>query len=198
MAELSHLTNSPDLVRDNRFELLTSNESNWRSTNWANHAWSRQEESNLHLNLRSVLFYPLNYNGNIWWRWQDSNPLPWPCKGPALPDELHPQMWWYWNIGAGSENRTRKFTLARWQVTFTSYPHVCIYLLTTVCSFFLFVRCDFQKLLDCKDRVQISVPDSWIESLCDTVYVRFHGFYMGTLNRHFVLCILHICHVLYP
>ncbi len=26
----------------------------------------------------------------IWWRWQDSNPLPSECKSDALPGELHP------------------------------------------------------------------------------------------------------------
>ena len=38
----------------------------------ATSAWSRQEESNLRLNLRSVLFYPLNYGE--WYPWWDSNP----------------------------------------------------------------------------------------------------------------------------
>ena len=27
---------------------------------------------------------------NQWWSWGDSNPLPPPCKGGALPDELQP------------------------------------------------------------------------------------------------------------
>ncbi len=27
------------------------------------------------------------------WRWGDSNPRPGPCKGPALPPELHPHPW---------------------------------------------------------------------------------------------------------
>ena len=26
----------------------------------------------------------------VWWRWGDSNPWPMPCKGTALPAELHP------------------------------------------------------------------------------------------------------------
>ena len=58
--------------------------------------WSAEQESNPHSRGRSSMFYPLNYRQyfNIWWRWQDLNPLPWPCKGPALPDELHPQISW--------------------------------------------------------------------------------------------------------
>ena len=27
-----------------------------------------------------------------WWSWGDSNPLPHPCKGCALPDELQPHL----------------------------------------------------------------------------------------------------------
>ena len=46
----------------------------------------------------------------IWWRWQDSNPLPTACKAAALPAELHPQStsssvtltqdlsWWVWLV----------------------------------------------------------------------------------------------------
>ena len=30
------------------------------------------------------------FRGGLRWRWGDSNPRPGPCKGPALPPELHP------------------------------------------------------------------------------------------------------------
>ena len=39
----------------------------------------------------SRLVYVLVVQNLSWWSWGDSNPLPSPCKGDALPDELQPQ-----------------------------------------------------------------------------------------------------------
>ena len=39
-----------------------------------------------------ALYYPDNRTELPWWSWGDSNPLPHPCKGCALPDELQPHI----------------------------------------------------------------------------------------------------------
>ena len=63
-----------------------------------------------------ALYYPDNRTELPWWSWGDSNPLPHPCKGCALPDELQPHI--SRQRGAGSAAMSIDSNVAAQMVSF--------------------------------------------------------------------------------
>ena len=75
-------------------------------------SWTRTSDKVIN----SHPLYQLSYRG-LWWSWQESNLLPLPCKGSALPDELQPR-------GATDWNRTNDLKFTKLLLYHLSYSSI--------------------------------------------------------------------------
>ena len=75
-------------------------------------SWTRTSDKVIN----SHPLYQLSYRG-MWWSWQESNLLPLPCKGSALPDELQPR-------GATDWNRTNDLKFTKLLLYHLSYSSI--------------------------------------------------------------------------